>query len=72
MNVHVKDRVLGWTTAPLGTSHADFETVFASLNRLGYTGNYILQTARTDDGQHATTLCHYRDMTVDWLTRHTN
>lgn len=72
MNVHVKDRVLGGTTVPLGTGHADFKTVFAGLNRLGYTGNYILQTARTGDGQHATALCHYRDMTIDWLTRHTN
>lgn len=70
VNVHVKDRVLGGTTVPLGTGHADFEAVFAALARVGYTGNCILQTARAADGDHAGVLCRYRDMTVDWLTRH--
>jgi len=70
INVHVKDRVLGGTTVPLGTGNADFEAVFAALARAGYAGNCILQTARAADGDHAGALCRYRDMTVDWLTRH--
>lgn len=70
VNVHVKDRVLGGTTVPLGTGNADFETVFATLAKIGYTGNYILQTARAADGDHAGVLRRYRDMTVDWLSRH--
>lgn len=69
-NVHVKDRVLGGTTVPLGTGNADFETVFAALARVGYVGNYILQTARATNGGHAEVLCHYRDMTADWLSHH--
>jgi hexulose-6-phosphate isomerase len=69
-NVHVKDRVLGGTTVPLGIGNADFEAVFAALARVGYTGNYILQTARAANGDHTGVLCRYRDMTVDWLTRH--
>ncbi len=70
VNVHIKDRVLGGTTVPLGTGNADFETVFAALAWVGYVGNYILQTARAADGDHAGVLCRYRDMTVDWLSRH--
>ena len=70
VNVHIKDRVIGGTTVPLGIGNADFETVFAALTRAGYTGNYILQTARAADGDHAGALCRYRDMAVDWLTRH--
>ncbi len=70
VNVHIKDRVMGGTTVPLGTGNADFETVFAALTRVGYAGNYILQTARAADGDHAGALCRYRDMAVDWLTRH--
>jgi hexulose-6-phosphate isomerase len=69
VNVHVKDRVLGGTTVPLGTGHAQFETVFAELARQGYTGKFILQTARATDDSHAQTLCRYRDMTLTWMAQ---
>lgn len=70
VNVHIKDRVLGGTTVPLGSGNADFEAVFAALAKSGYSGNYILQTARAQDGDHAGALCRYRDMAVDWIKRH--
>ena len=69
-NVHVKDRVLGGTTVPLGTGSANFDAVFAALAQINYRGNFILQTARDADGNHADALCTYRDMTVDWLKRY--
>ncbi len=69
-NVHIKDRKLGGTTVPLGTGNADFETVFAGLAEIGYTGNYILQTARAAADDHAGVLCRYRDMTAKWLSSH--
>lgn len=68
-NVHVKDRVLGGTTVALGTGNAQFEVVFAELARIGYRGNFILQTARAADDSHAQTLCRYRDMTLAWMTQ---
>lgn len=70
LNVHVKDRLLGGTTVPLGTGNAKFDSVFAALAGAGYKGTYILQTARAADGNHAEVLCRYRDMTLDWLRRH--
>lgn len=70
LNVHIKDRRLGGTTVPLGTGNADFETVFASLAQTGYRGNYILQTARAEDGRHAEALCRYRNMVQHWLDRY--
>ncbi len=70
LNVHVKDRVRGGTTVPLGEGHADFKTVFTLLHRLGYSGHYILQTARAAQDDHADVLCRYRDQVVDWLTRY--
>lgn len=70
LNVHIKDRVLGGTTVPLGTGSADFETVFTCLASAGYTGNYILQTARAADGDHGSVLCRYREMTANWMARH--
>lgn len=67
VNIHVKDRVLGGTTVPLGTGNADFETVFSLLNRIGYKGFYILQTARAADGDHAGALRRYKTMVENWL-----
>ncbi|MBK9446928.1 MAG: TIM barrel protein [Betaproteobacteria bacterium] len=67
VNVHVKDRVLGGTTVPLITGNANFPLVFAELAKLGYGGNFILQTARAADGDHAGVLGAYRDMTMGWI-----
>ena len=69
-NVHVKDRSLGGTTVPLGDGDADFDMVFGSLAAVGYSGNYILQTARDVAGDHRSAIARYRDMTEDWITRH--
>jgi L-ribulose-5-phosphate 3-epimerase len=60
-NVHVKDRVLGGTTVPLGQGNVNFSKVFALLRDIAYPGNLILQTARASDGNHAATLARYAD-----------
>ena len=70
LNVHIKDRILGGTTVPLGTGSVDFEVVFSALGRLGYKGNYILQTARAQDGDHSGVLSCYKDMAVNWVACH--
>ena len=69
-NVHVKDRMLGGTTVPLKTGSADFDSVFAALSQIGYQGNYIMQTARAIDGNHAEVLAAYRDMTHQWMSQY--
>jgi hexulose-6-phosphate isomerase len=66
LNVHVKDRMLGGTTVPLGTGNADFPTVFRCLNDHGYVGNLIMQTARAQDGKHAEVLAIYREQIARW------
>ena len=66
-NVHVKDRVRGGTTVPLGTGNANFSATFCALSRARYGGNFILQTARAADGQHRAALERYRDMTQRWI-----
>lgn len=52
INVHVKDRVLKGGTISFGQGNADFEKVFLGLNKLRYSGNYILQGARASNGDH--------------------
>lgn len=67
INVHVKDRLLGGTTVPLGTGNADFSTVFKCLYEIGYVGDFIMQTARAQDGKHADALSKYRDQVASWI-----
>jgi L-ribulose-5-phosphate 3-epimerase len=67
LNVHIKDRILGGSTVPLGLGNADFPLVFRCLNECGYVGNLIMQTARADDGNHVVVLNQYRDQIVRWM-----
>jgi L-ribulose-5-phosphate 3-epimerase len=48
-SVHVKDRVLGGGTVPLGTGAADFPKCFGSFLATGYRGSFVLQAARVSD-----------------------
>jgi hexulose-6-phosphate isomerase len=49
-SVHIKDRIRGGSTVPLGTGDADFQALADSLKTLGYTGDFILQVARGTSG----------------------
>lgn len=50
-SVHIKDRIRGGGTLPLGTGDADFPALFAALERIGYKGDITLQVARSEPGQ---------------------
>jgi len=50
-SVHIKDRVRGGGTVPLGTGDADLPAVFAGMERIGYQGDITLQVARSEPGQ---------------------
>lgn len=67
VNVHVKDRILNGITVPLGEGNANFKLVFNCLKEVKYEGNYILQTARASDGDHASSIIRYRNQVVNWL-----
>lgn len=66
VNVHIKDRVLGGTTVPLGKGNADFPAVFGLLREAGYAGYLIMQTARAEDGDHAGALHQYMGQIKAW------
>lgn len=61
INLHIKDRLLGGTTVPLGEGDADFKSVFCALKKANYKENYIFQTARSQSGDHVGALNAYRD-----------
>ena len=46
-SVHIKDRVRGGGTVPLGTGDANLQMVFEELAKIGYCGDYVLQVARS-------------------------
>ena len=66
-NVHIKDRVYNGDTVPLGTGDADFLTVFKKLKQIKYKGNFILQGARSKNGQHISIIKEYRDFIIKFL-----
>ena len=45
-SVHVKDRILGGRTVPLGNGAANFRACFDFFKSIGYRGSFILQVAR--------------------------
>ncbi len=53
-SIHIKDRLRlpdgGVATRPLGQGSADFNDIFASIRRIGYSGDFTLQVARGTDG----------------------
>ncbi len=67
VNVHVKDRLLGGTTVPLGSGAADMPKTFALLHAAQYSGNFILQTARAANGEHVETIRGYRQFVAEQL-----
>jgi hexulose-6-phosphate isomerase len=67
LNVHVKDRLRGGTTVPLGTGAAELAKAIRLIENSGYSEQYILQTARAADDDHAGALARYRDMAVRWI-----
>jgi hexulose-6-phosphate isomerase len=49
-SVHIKDRLVGGGTVPLGTGDADFDAVFRCLAAVAYSGDFVLQVARGTPG----------------------
>lgn len=49
-NVHIKDKD-NYSSIELGTGNVEFEKVFLLLKKIKYKNSFILQTARSPDGQ---------------------
>lgn len=67
LNVHIKDRILNGPTVCLGDGNADFPKIFKLLKNYNYNSDYILQTARAIDGNHAAPLLKYKNMVSKWI-----
>jgi L-ribulose-5-phosphate 3-epimerase len=49
-SIHIKDRLLGASTVPLGSGDADFAGLTEGLRKARYQGDFILQVARGASG----------------------
>ncbi len=69
-SVHIKDRIRGGATVPLGTGNADFHALFECLEEINYGRDFILQVARDKPGDEVNWAKDNRDFVIKHLTRH--
>lgn len=60
-NIHIKDRIYKGTTVALGTGSANFEELFKGLKEIGYSGSFILQAARGEEGQEQSNIIRQKE-----------
>ena len=66
-SVHLKDRVRGGGTVPLGEGDADFDAVFDALLRCGYRGDFVMQIARGERGGEVAWIAANRLRIEQWI-----
>lgn len=68
-SVHIKDRLKGGGTVPLGTGDADLPALFSALTALPYPGDFVLQVARSIDGSEVEWARQNRQFVMGQLDR---
>ena len=69
-NIHIKDRVYKGTTVELGTGSADFHGLFKGLKEIGYTGAFILQAARGEEGKESENIAKQIRFVKEYVDRY--
>lgn len=68
-SVHIKDRVLGGGTVPLGSGDTDFQALFESLAKVRYDRDFVLQVARGTAGDEVSWAQSNREFVLERLAR---
>jgi L-ribulose-5-phosphate 3-epimerase len=66
-SVHIKDRIKGGGSVPLGSGDADLPAVFDCLRTLGYAGDFVLQVARDVPGDEVRWAKRNRELVREYL-----
>jgi L-ribulose-5-phosphate 3-epimerase len=66
-SVHIKDRVRGGTTVPLGCGNANIPVLLSHLFRIGYTGDFVMQIARDEPGRELDWIARNRELLLSQL-----
>jgi L-ribulose-5-phosphate 3-epimerase len=64
---HIKDRILGGNTVPLGQGSTDFTKLRACLIDFDYQGDFVLQVARGVSGEELSWLSKMNSIACKWL-----
>ena len=68
-SIHIKDRVRGGGTTPLGTGNANFDALFECVEQIHYAGDFVLQVARATAGDEVSWARANREFVLDHLAR---
>jgi L-ribulose-5-phosphate 3-epimerase len=68
-SVHIKDRLRGASTVPLGKGDADFPALAESLRKVAYGGDFILQVARGTSGDEVAWARQNRDFVLKHIVQ---
>lgn len=66
-SVHIKDRIRGGSTVPLGSGSADFQALRNNLKKVSYASDFILQVARGIDGDEVALAKHNRQFALQYV-----
>jgi hexulose-6-phosphate isomerase len=69
-SVHIKDRLFGGGTVPLGIGDADFKALVEGLDSVGYAGDFILQVARENPGNEVNWARQNREFVLKNFVEH--
>ncbi len=64
-SIHIKDRILGGGTVPLGQGNTNFRALFKAVAEVGYSGDFILQVARGQAGDEVAWAIQNRQFVLD-------
>ncbi len=67
-SIHIKDRVLGGSSVPLGQGDTNFSSLFQAVAAVGYSGDFILQVARGRTGDEVAWARQNRQFVLDCLS----
>jgi L-ribulose-5-phosphate 3-epimerase len=66
-SVHIKDRVRGGGTVPLGSGNADVPLLLSHLFRIAYKGDFVMQVARDEPGMELHWIAKNRKLVMSQL-----
>ncbi len=66
-SVHIKDRIRGGGTVPLGSGNANIASLLSHLFRIGYKGDFVMQIARAEPGMELEWIRNNREIVLGQL-----
>jgi L-ribulose-5-phosphate 3-epimerase len=66
-SVHIKDRVRGGGTVPLGSGNANIPVLLSHLSRIAYKGDFVMQIARDEPGMELGWIAKNRELVMNQL-----